>query len=579
VRELGADGEAAWQSLRQHAEWAEGVWFGWVFVAAPVAVRELIERLDGLPSAKGPSLVLPLESAEATIERLFSAESRERRAVWIVGQGLAIAAWESLHLLLNERRERIRRHLGGPLIFAGRPEWKERTRDAAPDLWSQRVVVLEWTPEATGVVQTERPRAEAPTGPIEDRALVERGLARARERGDREGEAVALTRLAAVQMSEGSPGDAHGSAARAVDLAPEGPTRARALAALAGAELALGDVATAAERWGAALEQGVEGDEAAWWAIERGRALREVDRPQEAAGAFERGATLAEGERTRAASLDELGSVQLVLGNLDEAGRAIRETVVLARGLMAQSDAPDEALRDLSVSLNRLGDVERARGDLDAARAAFAEALELRRRIRARQGEVHEVLRDVSVSLERLADVDLTRGDLEAARTAFAESLELRRRLPEALRDLSIALNNFGDVERDRGELDAARAAFAESLDLCRQLRFRRGDLPEVLRGIAVTLERLGDVDRVRGDLDAARVGYAECLDLCRHLRSRRGHLPEVIRDLAIAAGHLHRVAPSPTLLAEAQDLALTLTARWPSPHHQQVADWIASLR
>src|SRR5439155_26283964 len=56
------------------------------------------------------------------------------------------AAWDDFLLRVNERRDALRRHLKGGLVLAAPPDIKARARDAAPDLWSVRSLVLEIQP-------------------------------------------------------------------------------------------------------------------------------------------------------------------------------------------------------------------------------------------------------------------------------------------------------------------------------------------------------------------------------------------------------------------------------------------------
>lgn len=632
MRDLGQDGEAAWQMLRQHAEWAEGVWFSWLFVASPVAIREVIERFDALSLPGAPSLVLPLVRAEDTIQAIFAAGAKGRRAVWVVGQGLDVAPWESLHLLLNERRERIRRHLAGGLLFVGRPEWKERARVAAPDLWSQRLVIVEWSPEPTALPpRRDELRTQLPAPPVEDPLLVERGLARARERGDRAGEGVALTRLSAARLAAGAPAEAHEHAVRAVGLLGAGQDRGRALAALAAAERALGDSATAAGHWLAACEEGT-GDEAAWWGIEAGRALEDLGRGEDALAAFERAKGLAVGERTRAVVLNQLGEVLAWLGRLHAARSTLRDGLALARGIVAVQPEDSRAKQDLARALGELGDVARALGDLEGAARMLEESVALRREI-VRASSTPETVRSLSVGLGRLSEVEQERGDLETALQLAEAAVRIDRQLcaltndsAESLRDLCMSLGQRADIACEKQELDAAHGASQEAVDLSRRLRLTRGDIPEALHDVAAALDRHSTVERARGDLAAARAAREESLDLIRELARRPGSAPELTRDLAVsleamgdilaalgdragatrayqesvdtsrdalrrlgslpvpcadlarALASLHSVSPSPALIDEARALAATLNEKWPSPKHRALADWIASL-
>lgn len=554
MRELGADGEAGWQALRQHAAWAQGVWFAWVLVPDAAAVTELVERLDALPSTRRPSLVLPLESVETTLELLFSTEAQDRRAVWVVAGPEARAAWESFHLVLNERRERLRRHLDGPVIFAGEPSWKQVTRVAAPDLWSQRTAVLEWEPEhaPTDLAQDHGPELAGPPPESHDRAVVEQGLARARARGDKEAEAVALTRLAGVHQAEGAPGKAHEEAARAVELAPAGPTRARALAAMATAEVALRDFSTAAGHFDAGLaEPGVAGDEAAWWAIFGGRALRIADQPSPAEASFERAVTLATEERTRMVALLELGRIRSAQRRIGKADAALAEALTIARARRARHPRVPEALDDLGSALVAHSDALRGAGDAKAAGETLAEAIPIARTllslVRGPSRRKAETL--LALTLGPQGDAALARGDFTAARKCYTESVGLCRGLAsgagatsDTLRLLTIALQRVGDVERASGDLAAALAAYSESVAVAQRRRARWGDHPDALRELAASLKRVGDTEHMRGNVAGARSAYLESLSLRRKVHARRSDAPEALHDLSVALRRLGEI-------------------------------------
>lgn len=583
--ELGAEGEAAWQALRQHAEWAEGVWFGWVFVASPKAVAEFVDRLDGLASAHLPSLVIPLDEPERAVERLFSDEARGRRAVWIVGQGLEVRPWETLHLLLNERRERIRRHLGAALLFVGRPDWKEAARTAAPDLWSQRTVVLEWASGVDAapsdrVLRLERgPRAKG------DRRLVVRGLRRARAKGDRAAEAVALTRLSEIELAEKAPRKAHETAAKAVDLAPPGLARARALDALAAAELALGDPSGAARHYRAAAEEpgGSVGDEGAWRAIEEGLALLEVGRASLACDAFRRAVESAAGDGTQANALFYLGEAARTLHDLDQASEAYRRALDLLRPLGPGADTPD--VIDRCLVMSGLAYALRRRGDLEAARALHEQSYELLGRLSESERALPEVLAAQVRAAGEFGDSLEAVGDLAGARDAYAESVQAARDLVSLipgdlapLRHLSISLAKLTDCLRQQGELQAAWDSAQECLQIRVGHRRRTGDTPGALHDHASALGLLGDVAQSLGRLDAALAAYGEAVELFRRVRQGYGDRPDALRLLVRVMACALGLDPNPSLLAEARALAAELVARWPSAEHEALARWLDSL-
>ena len=62
-------------------------------------------------------------------------------------------------------------------------------------------------------------------------------------------------------------------------------------------------------------------------------------------------------------------------------------------------------MRDVSVSLDRVGDIQKVQGDVEGALLSFEESLGLGRRLLKEFGSTPERMRDVSVSLHRMSTV------------------------------------------------------------------------------------------------------------------------------------------------------------------------------
>ena len=137
-----------------------------------------------------------------------------------------------------------------------------------------------------------------------------------------------------------------------------------------------------------------------------------------------------------------------------------------------------DTLRDLSVSLNNVGRIHQVNGDLTTALQAFAESLTIARQLVADRGTPGD-LRELSVSLNYVGQTHQANGDLTTALQYFSEDLTISRQLassrgtPEDLRDISIALNNVGQIHQANGDLAAARACATEALTVARQARQR----------------------------------------------------------------------------------------------------------
>jgi hypothetical protein len=114
-----------------------------------VASRALEKRTERVLHEHARSFVLIDVAAESQAERVIDdllAAASDWDCIWVrciqVGGAWYTVLW-NLFLRLNERRDALRRRVGGGLVFAVHPSMKPRLRDAAPDLWSVRSLVLE----------------------------------------------------------------------------------------------------------------------------------------------------------------------------------------------------------------------------------------------------------------------------------------------------------------------------------------------------------------------------------------------------------------------------------------------------
>jgi len=367
--------------------------------------------------------------------------------------GSWVRAWDQLMLRLNERRERLRRTLPCGLILTAHPRIKPRIRDAAPDLWSIRSIVLEPlpgpldTPAAWPGKDFENPRSRErlrPTGheqittPTRPPARADL-VAEVREPEVEYGEdpqdpapaAARLLRRAAGDLQAGDTRDAIDHAVRAIEILdsvqpPEGPDRAEAYALLAEAELADGDPASA-----------------------ESHLRRAVDLAEDPI------------ERRTLEWLDALNDIAQGRGDLDRSQNLCQERLRRTRTRLEQEGDSLQALRDLSVSLDNLGDVLRDRGDLQQATDAFQESLQIDRKLLDTYGEVPQALRDLAIALFNLGRVSRSSEAPGEARELLTESANLERRRAELygirageppglviiLRELASLLDETGDKE------------------------------------------------------------------------------------------------------------------------------------
>ena len=602
---LDSDGEEAWQQLRRQFELADGFWLGFVFCPSPRTVSVLRRRTGQILKIRARLLrtIRPDSPADFgnVLPALFESDSAGAGCIWIESMHIGAptpqakelgdwtSAWDSFLLRANERRDVMRRRIEGGLILAAPPEVKPRARDAAPDLWSVRSLVLELrsrSSEFSGGVHRDalhtqkadsghagRP-SDTPVDVNVDLAEAEHILRRieAAQDGSQLGLARILLRAADALLERGEARSASDYARKVVDV-----LRAQSDGAplLADALSSLGEAARVDNDFAVALES-IEESVAVRRRLldtygERPQLLRDLSLGLGRLGHVRRdagdlaGATSAYEEslalrrrlldiygetpqslRDLSISLGRLARVRRVAGDLAAATATFEESLALHRRRLDVCGETPQSLRDLSISLGRLGGVRREAGDLAAAAVAVEESLALRRRLFDIYGETPQSLRDLTVGLNRLGDVRREAGDLAAATVAFKESRALRRRLldaygetPQALRDLSVSLVRLGAVRCEVGEFGAATAAFEESLALRRRLLDAYGETPQALRDLSVSLVRLGDVRREAGEFGVATAAFEESLALRRRLLDAYGEKPQALRDLSDSLGKL----------------------------------------
>ena len=535
---LDPQGEAEWSRLHRYLELAEGFWIGFIFTASPAAAEVFRNRTERFLRARVWSFrrIHPKtpEALRETLQTLFEPASLEAGCVWVEGlevdqegkkDGPWMTAWDALFLRLNERRERLLRHARGGLVFAAPVAVKPRVRDAAPDLWSIRGIVLEPPPVAfvrepdrleAGLRDrsSETPRRAA-TARQTDPPPVRAGNLEALEPLDR---AAALLREAQGLLALAEPDQAREPAVAAVALLRE-TKAARGEVDLAHALALLGRIEAASGDPGAATEH-----------------LEEACRLQQQ-----------KPSRELLQWLDTLGTLAVESSELQRAGSISEESLQIARRLVTDTGETPQSLRDLSVSLDRLGDVRSALDELSAATAAYEESLQIRRRLLAEPGETVQSLRDLLVSLIKLGDVRSASGKLPAAAAAAAEeSLQIARRLivesgetPLSLRDLSVSLERVGDVRRASGDLSAATAASEESLQIRRRLLAESGETPQSLQDLSVSLARIGDMREKSGELARAVSAFEEALSLERKFLDLYGENPRARQHLEFGQAKL----------------------------------------
>jgi tetratricopeptide (TPR) repeat protein len=398
---LGAAGEAEWQRFRYQLGLTEAFWLSFLFTPAQATCRTFRQRTENILRAQAHRLRIirpgtPDELRNALL-LLFDQDFQGTQHVWIealqvdppsVKDGPWATAWDWFVMRLNERRDRMRRAIGGFVMLAAPPSMMPRIRIAAPDLWSGRAIVVapppNQRPKAT--VQAARgsarlPRQSFPSSVAQHEVPYDVGDPRKNLK-----EANGLNQRGAHREAILK---AASAAAVLRTLPADEPQNRRlhqqALVLQAEAESEIDDNAAAMEHYQAAIHLALQG------------------KP----------------ERIALHWFDSLLQLLQSAGRLDETLATARLFVEYARRLLEAYGESPQALRDISVSLDNLGEALKQEGDAEKAKAAYKESLLIRRRLLEAYGESPQALRDISVSLDNLGEALKQEGDAEKAKAAY----------------------------------------------------------------------------------------------------------------------------------------------------------------
>ncbi len=516
---MGADSlDQAWRHLQVHLRWIDRPWIGFVFAAGSSDSAELIERTRAVLSLSGQSLRVlrpadPEELRNLTAEILTLQDSRE--CLWAEGVRLTIEnphhedpwieAWSWLLQRLNERRERILRHLRGGLILSMPRVLKTEVAVLAPDLWSIRALSLDLGPagasgplsgedlsaglrldfgETTGdrlPPGTGAPGASSLRLALADEERLQEAFHEATGSGDESSRLrsdLARAKLMAAEelLRAGHPADAIRRAEAVRDLTTSHPEfAARAHALLARAHSGVRDREAAVTDWERAI----------------GLYRKLVkDRPDVFLPDL-------------GMSLHNLGIRLSDLGRREEALEAAKEAVEIYRRLA--EDRPDVFLPNLAGSLNNLGGRLSALGWREEVLKAAKEAVEIYRHLAADRPDAF--LPDLAMSLNNLGNRLSDLGRREEALAAAKEAVEIRRRLAEDrpdvfLPDLAGSLNNLAARLFEAKRFEEALPPALQAVGIMVTVAER---WPEAfvgrLQNAAQTLERV--LERVEGGAEA----------------------------------------------------------------------------
>ncbi|MBA4064263.1 MAG: hypothetical protein C0501_11225 [Isosphaera sp.] len=292
-------------------------------------------------------------------------------------------------------------------------------------------------------------------------------------------------------------------------------------------------------------------------------------------------------------------------GKYDEAGKALAETLGIARQLYP-TDAYPDGHPDVASALSNLGTVYRLQGKLREAEPLAKDALGMMRRLypeahpglaaglynlallyvdRRMHAEAEPLAEEARDAYRRLysgdhmrvaqaslllAEVHQARKKWVNAESHYRDYIDMLRRLhPGDHMTVAAALSNLAGLASSRGRLEEAEGLYRDVRDMYRRL-FKRDN-----RDVVVALYGLAGVARGREKWDEAEALYREVADKARRLSD--GDHPLVADSL----GGLASLQWSRGKLADAEALLreqLAVTRRLYPGDHPDVADCLNRL-
>jgi tetratricopeptide (TPR) repeat protein len=247
-------------------------------------------------------------------------------------------------------------------------------------------------------------------------------------------------------------------------------------------------------------------------------------------------------QSNRSVMLEEFGNTYLILGDLQHALTAHRESLGIRERLAAADPSNMEWQRDVAASYNKVGDVLVKQGSLDEALKNYRDSLAIMERLAATEPGNTNWQRPVSVLYRNVGNVLLAQGKLDEALKAYRDGLTIAEKLSATdssntlwQRDLYVSFVDVGDVLLEQSKLDEALKAYRDSLTITEGLAAADRGNSEWQRDLSISLEKIGDVLLKQGKLDEALKAYRDNLAIHVRLAAADRGNSEWQRDLALS--------------------------------------------
>jgi tetratricopeptide (TPR) repeat protein len=240
-------------------------------------------------------------------------------------------------------------------------------------------------------------------------------------------------------------------------------------------------------------------------------AMSFLDDSSKSLAAYRRAAEL---DQTDAESLNQLGYLSLITGDLAEAETAYRKIYDIGK---ARQDR-----RLLAIAYANMGNTYLAQGNLENSEAMYRQALAYQEALGNKEA--------MAFQYANLGSVDGNRGNWESAEAMHRRALELHQALG-LRRELAGDYANLGNVFFNREDLAQAELMFRKALELYRAL----GDQ----EAIASNYTNLGNVYYRRGDQVQAESVFHQAQEIYRSLGPKQSaSVPDERRSTNLAANH-----------------------------------------
>jgi tetratricopeptide (TPR) repeat protein len=204
-----------------------------------------------------------------------------------------------------------------------------------------------------------------------------------------------------------------------------------------------------------------------------------------------------EGLSGKAMSLNNMGVIEVKLGNYEKAAEDFREALKIRERVGDQWG--------IAMFLSNLGVVHSESGDYKTAMDYFQRSLKIRRKIGDRWGE--------AMSLNNIGMLNLDMGEYLKAIEYFREALKIRESIGDK-GGKAASLNTTGMAYAELGEKEKALEMYERALEIEEEL----GDKG----GIAESLSGMGKVYALSGNYNDAIYHIDKSIDICEETDDRR---------------------------------------------------------